>query len=83
MRMLTIYGLVAAIMSVVPLSSSAQPRRHAPDVKEENNADHYKYEYDDGVCHYHYEYNRQNGQEHVDQNGNCERALLPRRPSRY
>lgn len=83
MRTFALCWLAAAIVSVAPLSVDAQPRRHAPDVKEENNADHYKYEYDDGVCHYHYEYNRQNGQEHIDQKGNCERVVLPGRPPRY
>ena len=47
MRTFIIYWLVAAIVWAVPLSINAQPRRHAPDVKEENNADHYRMQIND------------------------------------
>ena len=58
----------------------AQPGAHPPQIKEESNADHYHYEYDDGICHYNYEYNWKDQQEHVDRHGDCRAAALPPRP---
>ena len=68
-------GLVAAGL---PIVTSAQPNQ--PKVKEESNADHYQYEYEDGACHYHYEYNWRDQHEHVDQQGDCGGITLPRQP---
>ena len=73
--------LMAGLITIGSTSGAfAQPAPHPPQIKEESNADHYHYEFDNGICHYNYEINWKDQREHIDRHGDCEGVAIPRTP---
>jgi hypothetical protein len=73
---------VAAAASAMVTSGPvlAQTWSHAPNVKEETNADYYHYEYDDGACYINYQYNFHDRHEYMDRHGDCAAVGVPHYP---
>jgi hypothetical protein len=71
---------VAAASLVIGLSvaSCAAADRHSPDAHMDQNADRYRYTYDDGVCHYEYQYDFKELTDHLDQHGDCRDVPIQR-----
>jgi hypothetical protein len=71
---------MAALSLVVGLGCAARADdvRHAPDAHMDQNADRYRYDYDDGVCSYHYEYDFKTLNDHLDQKGDCRNVPIQR-----
>jgi hypothetical protein len=77
--------ILAAIMLAVPSLAEAQPAPsasgpspHEPRINQDWNADHFHFDYDDGVCHMVFEYNFKNGETHLDRHGDCSSVSGPR-----
>jgi len=72
-------GLAAlSLVAALPLTARADDVRHAPDAHMDQNADRYRYTYDDGVCRYEYEYDFKELTDHLDQNGDCRNVPIQR-----
>jgi hypothetical protein len=56
----------------------ADDERHAPDAHMDQNADRYRYDYDDGVCSYRYEYDFKTLKDTLDQKGDCRNVPIQR-----
>jgi hypothetical protein len=71
---------MAALSLVVGLGCAARADdvRHAPDAHMDQNADRYRYDYDDGVCTYHYEYDFKSLKDKLDQRGDCRDVPIQR-----
>src|SRR6185312_4923904 len=71
---------IAALSLVVGLSVAARAadERHSPDAHMDQNADRYRYDYDDGVCSYHYEYDFKTLKDKLDQKGDCRNVPIQR-----
>lgn len=70
---------VAALSLVVGLAMAARADdRHSPDAHMDQNADLYKYDYDDGVCSYHYEYDFKSLKDKLDEKGDCRNVPIQR-----
>ncbi len=71
---------MAALSLVVGLGCAARADdvRHAPDAHMDQNADRYRYDYDDGVCTYHYEYDFKTLKDKLDEKGDCRNVPIQR-----
>jgi hypothetical protein len=71
---------IATLSLIVGLSTDARAddQRHSPDAHMDQNADLYKYDYDDGVCSYHYEYAFKSLKDKLDQKGDCRNVPIQR-----
>lgn len=71
---------MAALSLVVGLGCAARADdvRHAPDAHMDQNADRYRYDYDDGVCSYHYEYDFKTLKDKLDEKGDCRNVPIQR-----
>jgi hypothetical protein len=70
---------IAATFLLIGLAVAAcAPRRHAPDAHMEQNAESYRYDYDDGICSYRYEYNFRSSKDQLEQNGDCRNVPIAR-----
>ncbi|HLH96013.1 MAG TPA: hypothetical protein VKW08_12945 [Xanthobacteraceae bacterium] len=72
------FAMTTAVAVIASGPTLAQSWSHAPNVKEETNADTYHYEYDDGVCHINYQYYFRDRQEYLDRHGDCTSVAIPR-----
>jgi hypothetical protein len=79
MRTHVLMGL-AAMSLVVGLGCAARADdvRHAPNAHMDQNAERYRYDYDDGVCSYHYEYDFKTLRDKLDQKGDCRNVPIQR-----
>jgi hypothetical protein len=71
---------IAAVSLVVGLSGAARAddQRHSPDAHMDQNADRYRYDYDDGICSYRYEYDFKTLKDHLEQKGDCRNVPIER-----
>lgn len=71
---------IAAVSLVLGLSAAARAadERHSPDAHMDQNADRYRYDYDDGVCSYRYEYDFKTLKDKLDQKGDCRNVPIQR-----
>ena len=71
---------IAAASVIVGLSGAARADdvRHSPDAHMDQNADRYRYDYDDGVCSYRYEYDFKTLKDHLEQKGDCRNVPIER-----
>ena len=79
MKIHALIGIAAASV-IVGLSGAARADdvRHSPDAHMDQNADRYRYDYDDGVCSYRYEYDFKTLKDHLDQKGDCRNVPIER-----
>jgi len=70
--------LILAAAVLMPGLAVAQNTPHPPHINQEWNADHFRFEYDDGTCHLDYEYNFKDGRMHLDKHGDCANVSIPR-----
>jgi len=68
---------VAALAMPAVAAAQPAPHRHQPDVQQEWNTDHFRFHYDDGICHLDYEYNFKDGHTHFDKHGDCSEVRVP------
>ena len=52
--------------------------RHAPEARMDQNAERYRYDYDDGVCSYRYEYDFKTRHDRLDEGGDCRNVPIER-----
>lgn len=79
MKVSVLLGFAAlSLAAALPLAARADDVRHAPDAHMDQNADRYRYTYDDGVCRYEYEYDFKELTDHLDQNGDCRNVPIQR-----
>ena len=79
MKVSVLLGFAAlSLAAALPLAARADDVRHAPDAHMDQNADRYRYTYDDGVCRYEYEYDFKELTDHLDQNGDCRDVPIQR-----
>ena len=69
---------VSSTLLVVSLAACAADVRHAPDAHMDQNADRYRYTYDDGVCNYEYEFDFKDLTDHLNQHGDCRNVPIQR-----
>jgi hypothetical protein len=71
---------MAAASLIVGCSGAARAddQRHSPDAHMDQNADRYRYDYDDGVCSYHYEYDFKTLKDKLEEKGDCRNVPIQR-----
>jgi hypothetical protein len=52
--------------------------RHAPEAHMDQNAERYRYDYDDGVCSYRYEYDFKTRHDRLEEGGDCRNVPIER-----
>ena len=71
-------GFAAASVALGLAAGCAAPVRHAPDAHMNQDAQHYSYDYDDGICTYHYQYDFRTLKDNLDQTGDCRNVPIER-----
>lgn len=75
---LTLVGMAAASLLLGPMAAAVAVERHSPDAHMDQNADRYRYTYDDGVCSYEYTYDFKELTDHLDEHGDCRGVPIQR-----
>lgn len=69
----------AAVAVIVGLTAGCGGRtRHSPEAHMNQDAQHYTYDYDDGVCTYHYQYDFRTLRDQLVQDGDCRNVPIVR-----
>lgn len=79
MKRRNLLGPGAALALVLPLAVGATAQeRHSPDAHMDQNAERYRYTYDDGVCQYDYRYDFKDLTDHLEEHGDCRDVPIER-----
>jgi hypothetical protein len=71
-------AIAATFLLIGLVVAACAARRHAPDAHMEQNAESYRYDYDDGICSYRYEYNFRDSKDQLEQKGDCRDVPIAR-----
>ncbi|HEY3916658.1 MAG TPA: hypothetical protein VGL83_02640 [Stellaceae bacterium] len=79
MKANALLGMAAAsLVMTLSLAACADDVRHSPEAHMDQNADRYRYSYDDGVCSYDYRYDFKTLTDQLQQHGDCRNVPIQR-----